>query len=94
MAGTTDKDPGVAAAIAGVGAEPAIDTFPGLDPQMVAYVRRQLEQATANGIEQGAKKIAETYGGYFKVLALTEIVTAAAVVGLLIWAMTRDSKKE
>jgi hypothetical protein len=95
MAGTMDKDPGIAASVEGVGTgEAEIETFPGVPPEMVKYIRRQLEEATANGIEQGAKRIADTYGGYFKLLALTEILTAAAVVGLLIVALTRDSGKK
>jgi hypothetical protein len=89
MAQQDDQDAGVAAALAGIRTglsqvpplPPAASKF---SPEDLAWVRAQVADAVADGMEEGAKRIVTKYGTYATVALVASLVTAATAVGILI----------
>jgi hypothetical protein len=82
-------DVGVAAALAGNRTglaevpplPPAASKF---SPEDLAWVRAQVADAVADGMEEGAKRIVTKYGTYAKVGLVAGLVTAASAVAILV----------
>ncbi len=95
-----DQDAGMAAALAGVrelneavasrsklsAGEPP---FPITDEQLT-WIRNQIALATADGIEEGAKRVAARYGTYAVVAVAAGVVAAVAATGMLIAVLVKE----
>ena len=87
-------DAGIAAALAGNRTglaqvpplPPAASKF---SPEDLAWVRAQVADAVADGMEEGAKRIAAKYGTYAQVGLVAGLVTAAAAIGILIAVLVK-----
>lgn len=88
-----EQDGGIAAALAGLRAvddEPPAPRPPSkFSPEDLAWVREQVEVAFANGIEEGANRVAAKYGTYGKIVVGASIVTALSAVGILIAVLVK-----
>jgi hypothetical protein len=95
-----DQDAGMAAALAGVrelneavahrsklsAGEPP---FP-INDEQLTWIRNQIALATADGIEEGAKRVATRYGTYGAVVVGASVVAAVAAVGILIAILVKE----
>jgi hypothetical protein len=97
-----DHDPGVATALAGlrqVDDEPPPPPVPpmvaAIGAETIDYIKAQMSEAVAAGIDEGTKRVVEKYhledvAKWGKAAVFAQFVTAAAAVGILMTLLLKD----